>query len=252
MIAFRRTLFLSLFLTLLYSQAFSQQGGQLDTATGIFDRISQNNAYVESLRYAALNVLPAGFRQEYRGLDITIAIDQLVSYADHLTVSVFARAILPQGSGVGERTTLMFGARDIRLSHDGSILGDARLVLLSDITIPISRNMSLVLLGHYDIQTGQAHSATYMTNRSANVLTRADFENITTATDMDAFCFAPDLGMGPGDQGDAFALDNLPVFSFFVTEDGRRGIVMIREAVYAGAESYVVADIKIEKVNYEL
>ena len=95
-------------------------------------------------------------------------------------------------------------------------------------------------------------TATQVNNRSANVLTRADFENITTAADMGAFCFAPDLGTGPGDQGDAFTLDNLPVFSFFVTEDGRRGIVMIRETVYAGAESYAVADIKIEKVNYEL
>ena len=89
--------------------------------------------------------------------------------------------------------------------------------------------------------------ATQVNNRSANVMTRADFDNISTVADMGAFCFAPDLGTGPGDQGDAFALDNLPVFSFFVTEDGRRGIVMIREVVRAGAESYVVADIVIEK-----
>ena len=89
--------------------------------------------------------------------------------------------------------------------------------------------------------------ATQVNNRSGNVITQADFENITTAADMNAFCFAPDLGTGPGDQGDAFSLDNLPVFSFFVTQDGRRGIVMIREAVRAGVESYVIADIKIEK-----
>ena len=90
-------------------------------------------------------------------------------------------------------------------------------------------------------------TATQVNNRSGNVITRTHFEAIATAADMDAFCFAPDLGTGPGDQGDAFTLDTLPVFSFFVTEDGRRGIVMIREAVRNGAESYMVADIKIEK-----
>jgi hypothetical protein len=89
--------------------------------------------------------------------------------------------------------------------------------------------------------------ATQVNNRSGTIITQAAFEQITTATDMNVYSFAPDLGTGPGDQGDAFSLNQLPVFSFFVTQDGRRGIVMIKEVVRDGAQSYVIADIKIEK-----
>jgi PKD repeat protein len=89
--------------------------------------------------------------------------------------------------------------------------------------------------------------ATQVNNRSENDITEDSFEDITTAADMDTYDFTPYMISGPGDQGDAFSLDELPVFSFFVTEDGRRGIIMVKEAVSGGAESYAVADMKIEK-----
>ncbi len=89
--------------------------------------------------------------------------------------------------------------------------------------------------------------ATQVNNRSGNSITRTAFEGIAKATDMDAYSFAPDTGTGTGDQGDAFSLDELPVFSFFVTEDGRRGIAMIKEVTKNGVESYATVDIKIEK-----
>jgi len=90
-------------------------------------------------------------------------------------------------------------------------------------------------------------TSTQVNNRSSNPITQTDFEEIATAADLNAYRFDPDLGSGEGDQGDAFALDPLPHFSFFKTQDGRRGIAMIKEAFPIGAESYVIADIKIEK-----
>ncbi|MDR2131283.1 MAG: PKD domain-containing protein [Odoribacteraceae bacterium] len=90
-------------------------------------------------------------------------------------------------------------------------------------------------------------TATQINSHSTwNNITRASFEQITAAAGMDAYVFAPYSG-GPGDRGDIFTLDELPVFSFFVTRDGRRGIAMIKEAVRDGVRSYAVVDIKIEK-----
>ena len=167
MIAFRRTLFISLFLTLFHIQAFPQHNEmqllEAATAAALFETISQNNAYVEDFRSVLRNVLPSGFRRVHNNMEITIAVDRAVDYAHYVKLSAFARARLPQRNEDGSETTLFFGARDIRLSHDGSIIGDARLVLLEDIAIPFNNgNMSLILLGHYDMRTGLTHSATYM------------------------------------------------------------------------------------------
>lgn len=88
---------------------------------------------------------------------------------------------------------------------------------------------------------------TRVNNRSNNEITKKAFDEISTSSRLMLYNFDPDMGTGPGDQGDAFTLEKLPVFSFFITQDGRRGIVMIKDFVRNGAESYVVADMKIEK-----
>ena len=166
MLSLRHILLLSLLLPLFHIQSFSQQGQtQLDAATAavLFETISQNNAYVDDFMSAIRNVLPSGFRRVHNNVEITIAVDQTIEHTHYTAVSAFAKAILPQQDVDGTATTLFFGARDVKISHDGSILGDARLVLLEDITIPFNNgNMSLVLLGHYDMQTGHTRSATYM------------------------------------------------------------------------------------------
>jgi PKD repeat protein len=90
-------------------------------------------------------------------------------------------------------------------------------------------------------------TTTQINNKNANTITARAFGQIATAAGMDAYDFTPGTGTGQGNESDTFALDQLPVFVFFRTQDDRRGIVMIKEAVGSGAGSYVVADIKIEK-----
>ena len=162
MTAFRRLLFSFLLLALFHFQAFSQSDRMSREAiAGIFETIAQNNAYADNLASAARNILPVGIERVQNNMRVTVAVHQVAFHAHYTELSVFARAILPQNSD-GRETTLFFGARDIKLSHDGSIIGDANLVLLNDITIPLSSSMSLVLLGDYDRQTGQTQSLTYM------------------------------------------------------------------------------------------
>jgi PKD repeat protein len=90
-------------------------------------------------------------------------------------------------------------------------------------------------------------TTTAVNNINVNGITQAIFEGITAASGFDLYSFDAGTGTGHGNFADTFTLDTLPVFVVFRTQDGRRGIVMIREAVRLGAESYAVADIKIEK-----
>lgn len=77
--------------------------------------------------------------------------------------------------------------------------------------------------------------------RDGNTPTQEEFDRIRKASEMDAYDFTE------GDAADYFKLNQLPLFVFFRTEDHRRGMIMIKEAVRNGAASSIVTDIKIEK-----
>ncbi len=49
----------------------------------------------------------------------------------------------------------------------------------------------------------------------------------------------------------SFTKDEKPHFVLFKTEDNRRGIICVKDYVQAGSKSYILADIKIEKVEKE-
>lgn len=76
---------------------------------------------------------------------------------------------------------------------------------------------------------------------AGNTPTKEQFDQITKANAMDAFDFTE------GSASDFFNLSNLPLFVFVRTEDGRRGMIMIKQVVRDGANSHIVTDIKMEK-----
>lgn len=76
---------------------------------------------------------------------------------------------------------------------------------------------------------------------AGNTPTEEEFNQITEKSEMDLYDFTE------GSTSDFFVLNRLPVFAFFRTHDERRGIIMVKEAVKDGANSYIVTDIKIEK-----
>lgn len=141
---------------------------QLEIAKKAFETIARNNSFTESLSSASRTVLPVGIMRIVNNVKIIIAIDKVTLHSGYNELSVYAQAVLPQksnsesGSGA-ENTTLFFGARGIKLSHDGSIIGDASLSLLQDVEIPFNGGkMSVVLKGDYDNTTGNSKSKTYM------------------------------------------------------------------------------------------
>ena len=72
-------------------------------------------------------------------------------------------------------------------------------------------------------------------------LSDADFESIKQATDFNRF------QQWRGTSPKHFDKNNSPHFVLLRTADGRRGIVRVKRYVFAGAASYILADIKLEK-----
>lgn len=88
---------------------------------------------------------------------------------------------------------------------------------------------------------GAIRTAVQNLPKGGNTLTADAFGRIEKSEDMDIYSFAE------GSSSDYFGMDALPLFVYFRTEDGRRGIIHLKEAVRKEAQSYIVADIKMEK-----
>ena len=74
-----------------------------------------------------------------------------------------------------------------------------------------------------------------------STITDADFESLKQAKDFDRFRQWSEPRPRHFDKG------SLPHFVLFRTADGRRGVIRVKHYVHAGAASYILADIKIEK-----
>lgn len=167
LISIKKNLFYLLFFLFpfhpLYGQeAFSAGGKRMEQVKGVFKNIEREGVYVDNLSYSNLNVLPIGLKRVVDNIEITIAVDKVIFHGEYSELSVFAKAVIPQSDTNGKKS-LFFGAEGIKLSNQGSIIGDANLALLQDIEIPFNNgNMSILLKGDYDSNTGNSNSKTYM------------------------------------------------------------------------------------------
>jgi hypothetical protein len=124
-----------------------------------FDKLTQSNNYVESINPADLNELPLGLKKTINNTKVSIAVSKVTFYSQYAELTVFAKVDIQQ-----EPKQLFFGLSGLKLSYNGGIIGDAKLALLGDITIPINgKNAALVLKGGMDMQTGDVADLTYVT-----------------------------------------------------------------------------------------
>ncbi|WP_164126149.1 hypothetical protein [Sphingobacterium luzhongxinii] len=121
-----------------YAQSF------LDSARSVLDKVEGAKRFVNQIDVNELSELPLAIRSDV-GIDgnskLVLAVGQVNFMPDFAEVTLFARLRIPQNNQI-----LEFGARGIKLSYSGGILGDGRLALLRDITIPMG-GMSVTLKG---------------------------------------------------------------------------------------------------------
>ncbi len=121
--------------------------------------VEANNSFVDYLSPSDINKLPIGLKKKVGNTDVTIAVSSAIFTKTYAELTLFARIKIPQGS-----KELFFGVKGLKLSYRGGIIGDARLVLLGDLAIPINgNNAALVLKGGFNMNTGQGEDKTYIT-----------------------------------------------------------------------------------------
>ena len=130
-------------------------------AAEIFARLDQMNNFTDRLSVADMNVLPVGIQKTVSNVNYALAISNIQFFQEYAELTIWGRAIIPQDEK-GDKI-LFFGAQGIKLSNEGDIIGDARLALLGDITIPINHGAaSFTLKGGFDMTSGLGDNQTYM------------------------------------------------------------------------------------------
>ena len=121
--------------------------------------VENSNSYVDYLEPSDINKLPIGLRKKIGNTEVTIAISSAVFTEKYAKLTAFARIRIGQSP-----KELLFGVSGLKLSYKGGIIGDASLVLLGDVAIPINGdNAALILKGGMSMETGQANMLTYIT-----------------------------------------------------------------------------------------
>lgn len=167
-----KSIFLSLFLTTWFCILYSgiliasevipvKNEGVRQQAFDVFARLDQQNNFVDQLSVSDMNVFPVGINRTVSNVNYSIAVSAIQFFQEYAELTVWGRVIVPQG---GHDKILFFGAQGIKLSNEGDIVGDARLVLLGDMEIPINNGAaSLTLKGGLNLSSGIGDSQTYMT-----------------------------------------------------------------------------------------
>lgn len=130
-------------------------------AAGVFARLDQLNNFIDQLSLVDMNQLPVGLKRTVSNVEYALAVSSIQFFAEYAELAVWGRVIIPQGEE-GDKV-LFFGAQGIRLSNEGDIVGDARLVLLGDIGISVCHGAaSLILKGGINLSSGLSNGQTYM------------------------------------------------------------------------------------------
>jgi hypothetical protein len=136
----------------------------LGIASSFISEVEKLDRWVNKFSKDELVELPIGIKQNISNIQYTVAISKATFSPEYTTLTVFCRVDIPQKDKNGKPMQLFFGADDVKLSHQGGIIGDAKLVLLGNVNIPFSENKwQLSLYGGFDMATGYSKDLTYVT-----------------------------------------------------------------------------------------
>jgi hypothetical protein len=136
----------------------------LGVAASAIEKIEKSERWVDKFSNQDLVELPIGVRNTVNNVQYSIGITKAVFSPEYTTLTVFCRVDIPQKDKKGQPMQLFFGADNVKLSHQGGLIGETKLVLLGNVDIPFSENKWQVsLYGGFDMTTGNSKDLTYVT-----------------------------------------------------------------------------------------
>lgn len=138
---------------------------EINVAASSIEKIAASDRWVDKFSNQDLVELPVGIRNTVNNVQYSIGVTKAVFSPEYTTLTVFCRVDIPQKDKNGQPMQLFFGADNVKLSHQGGIIGEAKLVLLGNVDIPFSDNKwQLSLYGGFDMKTGNVvNDLTYVT-----------------------------------------------------------------------------------------
>ncbi|WP_047417041.1 hypothetical protein [Cellulophaga sp. Hel_I_12] len=131
-----------------------------------FDQLKKLGNFVDIITGKELLELPVGLRKKDSTSQnsVELAIVEVKFTPQYAEFKAWGKLSIPQKGPNGEpQRELYFGAEGIKLSHDGALLGDMKLVLLGDQAIPMQGdNWLLTLKGGINLETGVFGDQSYI------------------------------------------------------------------------------------------
>lgn len=129
-----------------------------------FKEIEKEGKWVTSFSNENIQTLPVGVKYIANEVEYQLGFTKAIFNKEYTELTVFVRVILPQTDEKGDPLEIFFGANNVKLSHQGGLMGDANLVLLGDVFIPFNGgNWLLSLKGGFDFKTGNTQNKTFVT-----------------------------------------------------------------------------------------
>ncbi|MEW7291726.1 hypothetical protein [Aquimarina sp. 2304DJ70-9] len=129
-----------------------------------FKKIDSADSWISSFGTEDMQSLPVGVKHKLGEVEYQLGITKAVFTKEYTELTAFVKVILPQSKEDGLPIELFFGANNVKLSHQGGLMGDTSLVLLGDMFIPFNGgNWLLILKGGFDYKTGDTQNKTFVT-----------------------------------------------------------------------------------------
>ena len=140
-------------------QRFTEQGFQfntadstenkkwLDKATNTFEKVEELGNYIDLLTKDGLGQLPVAIKPvSISNVKYTVGIAKAVFKPAYTELTVFLKVELPKTNPERGDQVLILGASNVKLSHTGGIIGDAKLQLISQFTTNFNQGSILLTL----------------------------------------------------------------------------------------------------------
>jgi hypothetical protein len=153
-----------------YIATYFSRNPKVDTlvaqAQRAFTAVYELDNFVDIITGKELLQLPVGLSKidSTSGNRVELAITQVKFMPQYAEFKAWAKMIIPVKGPNGEpHREIYFGGEGIKLSHDGALLADMKLVLLGDQAIPLNGdNWLLTLKGGTDLKNGAYKDQSYI------------------------------------------------------------------------------------------
>lgn len=119
----------------------------LDMAENTFKTIEETGNFIDVLTNDGLSELPVAIKpQKISNVKYTVGIAKAIFKPAFTELTVFLKVELPSKNEKKGDQVLILGASNVKLSHEGGIIGDAKLQLISQFTVNFNSGTVLLTL----------------------------------------------------------------------------------------------------------